>query len=108
MLERILSSGGFGRVLTSTDSTEVLELCERERPDLLLLDLAMPAPDGFAVLELLQPQLATDPPLRVLVLSGHDHPAIERRALGLGAAGAIAKTAGRDQLLERLDALLAG
>ena len=108
LLERILTSGGFGRVLTSTNPREVLELCEREQPDLLLLDLTMPDPDGFAILEQLAPRLAAEPPLRVLVLSGHEHPAIERRARALGAAGAIGKTAGRDELLERLDAILAG
>jgi len=107
-LERILTSGGFGRVLTSTNPREVLQLCEREQPDLLLLDLTMPDLDGFAILEQLAPRLAAEPPLRVLVLSGHEHPAIERQAMALGAAGAIGKTAGRDELLERLDAILAG
>lgn len=107
LIERILVSGGFGRVLTSTTSTEVVELCKRERPDLLLLDLNMPRPDGFAILGELAESIEADPPLRVLVLSGHEHPAIERRARDLGALGAIGKTAGRDQLLARLDEVLA-
>lgn len=108
LLEQVLTVGGFGRVLTSSNPHEVLELCERELPDVLLLDLTMPGLDGFTVLEQLAPRLAAVPPLRVLVLSGHEHPAIERRARALGAVGAMGKTAARAELLERLDAILAG
>ncbi len=107
LIERILDSGGFGRVLTSTSSAEAVEICRRERPELLLLDLTMPDPDGFAVLAELSEQIGGEPPLRVLILSGHEHPAIARRAIDLGATGAIGKTAGRDQLLARLDEILA-
>jgi DNA-binding NarL/FixJ family response regulator len=107
LIQRILGSGGFGRVLTSTSSAEAIQLCRDERPELLLLDLTMPDPDGFAVLEELSDQINGDPPLRVLILSGHEHPAINRRAIDLGAVGAIGKTGGRDQLLARLDEILA-
>lgn len=108
LIQRILESGGFGRVLTSTSSTEAIALCKAESPELLLLDLTMPDPDGFAVLEELAEQIDGEPRLRVLVLSGHEHPAIARRAMDLGALGAIGKTAGRDQLLAKLDEILAG
>lgn len=107
LIQRILGSGGFGRILTSTDSNEAIRLCEEERPELLLLDLTMPDPDGFTVLEALADQIHGDPPLQVLILSGHEHPAINRRAMDLGAVGAIGKTGGRDQLLARLDEILA-
>ena len=108
LIQRILGSGGFGRILTSTDSNEAIRLCEEERPELLLLDLTMPEPDGFTVLEALADQIHGDPPLRVVILSGHEHPAINRRAMDLGAVGAIGKTGGRDQLIARLDEILAG
>lgn len=108
LIQRILASGGFGTVLTSTSSEEAIGICRRERPDLLLLDLTMPAPDGFAVLAELEDQINGEPPLRVVILSGHEHPAISRRAIDLGAAGAIGKTGGRDQLLAKLDEILAG
>ena len=107
LIQRILDSGGFGSVLTSTSSAEAIEICRREQPELLLLDLTMPDPDGFAVLTELADQVRADPPLRVLILSGHEHPAIARRAMDLGAVGAIGKTAGRDKLLAALDEVLA-
>jgi CheY-like chemotaxis protein len=107
LIQRILSSGGFGRILPSTSSAEAIEICRRELPDLLLLDLTMPDPDGFAVLSELSELIRGEPPLRVLILSGHEHPAIARKAMDLGAVGAIGKTVGRDQLLARLDEILA-
>ena len=108
LIVRILESGGFQRVISTTSSAEVIEINDRERPDVILLDLTMPDPDGFTILEELsvRPKAETMP--RILVLSGHEHPAIERRAIDLGAIGAIAKTAGRDEILERLDATLFG
>ncbi len=107
LIQRILVSGGFGQILTSTSSAEAVQICRDERPELLLLDLTMPDPDGFAVLEALSDQIQGDPPLQVLILSGHEHPAINRRAMDLGAVGAIGKTGGRDELLARLDEILA-
>ena len=94
-------------MLASTNSAEAIEICRQERPELLLLDLTMPDPDGFAVLAELAEQITGEPPLRVLILSGHEHPAIARRAMDLGAVGAIGKTAGRDKLLAKLDEVLA-
>ena len=107
LIVRILESGGFERVFSTTSSAEAVEICDREHPDLMLLDLTMPDPDGFAILEELAGRADGTLP-SVLVLSGHEHPAIERRALALGATGAIAKTAGRDEILSRLDATLFG
>jgi len=106
LIVRILESGGFGKVIFTTSSAEAIQICDRERPDLMLLDLTMPDPDGFAILKELAGRGVESP--RILVLSGHEHPAIERRAVDLGAEGAIAKTAGRDEILERLDATLFG
>jgi CheY-like chemotaxis protein len=106
MLTRILSDGGFGEVEASTDSSEVARLIEASRPDLLLLDLTMPGLDGFAVLEGIRDAVAGEPPLRVIVLTGHEHPAIARRAADLGASAVVGKTTPRGQLLESIDAVL--
>lgn len=104
LLVRILERGGFGRVNSTTRSHEVIDLVESERPDLLLLDVSMPEPNGFELLE----RIADLPERPVtVVLTGHEHPSIERRALELGAAAMVGKTTSREVLLERLDAALA-
>jgi len=49
---RMLASSGRGyRVLTAADGREALSILREERPDVLLLDLAMPEMDGFQLLE---------------------------------------------------------
>lgn len=105
LLMRILEGAGFGRVISTTDSAEVVTLCERERPDLLVLDLAMPEPTGFEILESLK-SVEGRPP--TVVLSGHEHPAIARQATELGATAVLAKTTPREQMVEVFSAALAG
>jgi len=103
LLVRMLSTGGFGRVLSTSASADVVQLCERERPDFLVLDLAMPEPNGFALLEALTELIRGEPPLRVAILTGHEHPTIVQRALELGACGVVSKTLPRAELVARLE-----
>src|SRR4051812_31882750 len=62
------------------DGTEALRLVEEERPDLIILDIVMPEPDGLRVLN----RIKTDPRLNttvVVMLSARGEP--EDMALGL-------------------------
>ena len=104
LLLRILESGGYKRIACTTESREVLPLCVEHRPDLLLLDVSMPSPNGFEILEALG---TADPPRpTVVILTGHEHPAIERQARELGAAAVIGKTTSMRDLLAELDRVL--
>lgn len=47
------------RTLEAYSGAEGLQAARRERPDLILLDLVMPDPDGWRVLSLLQGDAAT-------------------------------------------------
>ncbi len=105
LLVRILERGGYGSIHCTTQSTEVLSLCRVHEPDLLLLDVSMPTPNGFEILEELRE--TGDLSVVVVMLTGHDHPSIERKAIELGAAAVIGKTVLMDDLLKRLDEVLA-
>jgi threonine synthase len=63
LIRRILQSQGDFEIFEAVDGRDALELINRERPDLIILDLMMPEVDGFAVLEKLrsQPETATIP-----------------------------------------------
>ena len=62
----------------------------RERPvDLLILDLSMPEPDGFAILQKLH---AVRPGLRILVISGYLQGQLLPAAEVFGATGTLSKT----------------
>jgi threonine synthase len=51
LIRRILQSQGDFDIFEAVDGREAIELVNRERPDLVILDLMMPEVDGFAVLE---------------------------------------------------------
>lgn len=56
LLAEVLAAEGY-RVLQTLDGQEALDLCEREHPDLVLLDLMMPGLDGFDVALRLQSRM---------------------------------------------------
>ena len=47
LLEALLTSRGYD-VLSASDGAAALELIASDKPDLVLLDVLMPAPDGYA------------------------------------------------------------
>lgn len=84
---------------------ELLVLLESEAVDVVLLDVRMADMSGLDVLETIGASL---PQVRVLMLSMHDEPAYVRRAIELGAAGYLLKSAGREELLAAIRAVADG
>lgn len=86
------------RTVLACDGYSALALAQKERPDLIVLDLGLPAGDGYAVLRHLQQfaQLATIP---VIVLTARDPQANEKRTLEAGAVAFFQKPADNDELL---------
>jgi CheY-like chemotaxis protein len=66
-LVRKLQTTGF-TILEAGDGQEGLNLAQKEKPDLILLDLILPLMDGITVLEKLRADEATRP-IPVIVLS---------------------------------------
>lgn len=91
----ILEDEGYS-VLTGEDALVGLELLERERPDLVLLDVWLPRMGG---LEALSEFKKTKPELEVVVISGHATIDMAVRALKLGAFDFIEKPLSIDRLL---------
>ncbi len=73
-----------------------------DRPDLVLLDLAMPGPDGFTVAG--QIRAAGDAP--IIVVSGESSEGAKVKALGIGADDYLVKPFGRAELLARIAAVM--
>ena len=78
--------------VNAADGYSAIAQAYKERPDLIILDLGLPAGDGFVVLDRLQrdDKLSTIP---VVVLTAQDPQSSEGRALGLGAAAFFQKPA---------------
>lgn len=84
-----LQNKGF-QVLTASSGEEALSLCQRNRPELLLLDAMMPEMDGFQVCSELRslPQFA-DLPI-IIITARHDNESVDR-AFNVGAEEYITK-----------------
>ncbi len=93
VLTRMLNRTGLTEVHATTDSLEGLAMFGRVAPDLVLLDLHMPEPDGFQVLERIRGQEGEEEAtvVPVVMLTGDQDQALRIRALGLGANDFLVK-----------------
>lgn len=92
----------FEVVGSAGDGIQALELADKLRPDVILLDLAMPVLDGLAALPGLRERL---PEARIVVFSGFEEQALVERALEAGADAYVEKGTSVLQLVARLRAL---
>ncbi len=102
---RDLAAAGFDVVAVAASGGEALARFHRERPQLVVLDLQIPAPDGVAVTAEI---LAEDPSARVLVLSASGEQGDVLAAVKAGATGYLVKSASREQLLDAVRRVAAG
>jgi len=83
----------------ATSAAEAIAAVGVLRPDVLLLDIAMP---GLGGMEALPEIVRAAPETRVLMLSMHDDPAYVDRAFGAGAAGYLVKGAADTELVHAI------
>jgi CheY-like chemotaxis protein len=99
-----LRASGYATAFAA-DGVTAISMARKERPELILLDLGLPAGDGFQVLERLKinTELAHIP---VIVLSARDAEGNERRAVKAGAAAYLQKPVDDEDLLEAISTAL--
>jgi DNA-binding response OmpR family regulator len=90
------------RVLEAADGREALRLLYAQRPMLVLLDVSMPALDGWEVLQRIRE--VSDVPVLMLTVRGAELDRV--RGLRSGADDYVPKPFGRQELLARVEALL--
>ena len=88
MLRYSLEEEGFS-VLSAENGEVAIEKIEKEKPDLVLLDILMPKVDGFAVLEHLQEHKIRVP---VVITSNLGHQDDVDKCMKLGAKDYIIKS----------------
>jgi two-component system KDP operon response regulator KdpE len=84
--------------INACDGYSAIALAQKEKPHLIILDLGLPAGDGFSVLKNLQqfPALSGIP---VIVLTARDPDGNEKRSLGSGAVAFFQKPADNEELM---------
>lgn len=87
------------------DGVSAAELVERIQPDVLLLDLEMPAGGGLEALRRIR---ALDVPTAVLVITMHEDDNSVVTAIEAGARGYVSKSADRNELERAIAACAAG
>ena len=100
-LRAALESHGY-EVRAAPSGAAALQACASERPDVVLLDLAMPGLDGVDVCR----RLRTWSQIPILVLSARVQEAEKVRALDAGADDYVTKPFGTEELLARIRAAL--
>lgn len=101
LLRRILEPEGFN-VSTAGDGVRGMALLEENKPDLVLLDVMMPGPDGYEILKRIR-QVSTVPVIMVTARCEVDSIG---RALGLGADDYVRKPFLPLELVARVKAKL--
>lgn len=104
MLRIILTRAGFDVVGEGADGQAGIEAVAARRPDLILLDLAMPVMDGLTALPHLR---LLAPEAKIVVFSGFGGGELAARALDTGADDYLEKGASARQIVDRLRGITA-
>jgi len=89
----------------ATTGAQAIDLADRLRPDVVLMDLRMPEVDGVAATARIREQ---HPEVHVLVLTTYDTDADILKAIEAGATGYLLKDATRDELFRAVRAAATG
>lgn len=100
----LLKSNGYDTSFAA-DSLAAISEARKQQPDLIVLDLGLPAGDGFVVLERFRSNTALAM-IPVVVVSARDIHANKERALKAGAKAYIQKPWNDDELLATIQQLL--
>jgi two-component system, NarL family, response regulator NreC len=96
---------GWQVVGEASDGHEAQRLALELQPDIVLLDITMPGPDGIQVTRQLTASL---PRARILILTLHEGVSMLREALAAGAAGYIVKRAVDVELISAINTVARG
>lgn len=104
-VERDLTQAGLDVVGVASNGKDALARFPAIQPDVVVLDLQIPAPNGI---EVTAEVMRLDPSIRVLVLSASGESADVLAAVKAGATGYLVKSASREDLLDAVHRVAEG
>ena len=87
LCRRVLEKAGH-RVLTASDGQEAVNIASADRPDIILMDVAMPGMDGLEAMRLIRERI---PGMTIVVASAHSMASDRERFLAAGADDVLSK-----------------
>mgnify|MGYP002627208833 CR=1 FL=1 len=103
---RLIEESKAARVVAIAGTIgDTAQLLEQKRPDLLLLDVAMPDGDGIDAIKRF---VAICPDMRVVVLTIYAEPSVVQRAVANGANGYLLKNVKAEELIHALTTVAKG
>lgn len=99
-----LQSKGYQTVV-AFDGAQGIFMAHKERPHLIILDIRMPAGDGFSVAEKLRESKSTSE-IPIIFLTGSPELHAEEKAMALGARFYIKKPYDPEELLDAIERAL--
>ena len=88
IVQIILAKSGY-QILTASSGKAAVEVCSKEQPDLVLMDINMPDLDGFASIQLLRSSGYINP---VIMLTASENEEDRAKAKSIGCVDYILKT----------------
>ena len=104
-LASLLAGTDIGIIGEAANGKDTLRLAQKDKPDVILLDIRMQDGDGLATLEKLRAKV---PESKVVMLSTYDNPTYIARAVALGASDYVLKGSPREDLIATIQAAAAG
>lgn len=105
-VKALLEKSGHYRVVGEAENAETtIELLEKLRPELAILDIGLPGRSGLETIYQIKERGL---PTRVVVFTMYDDPAKMKQALAAGAVGYILKSSSPEVLLDELQRIMAG
>ena len=102
MIADILKQGGYKNIVKAGSVHEALEVFQREKPDMAVLDVMLPDGDGFRLFQ----RMIEQSDIPILFLSAKDEDRDRLFGLGLGADDYITKPFLPPELVLRVGAIL--
>jgi DNA-binding NarL/FixJ family response regulator len=105
LMTLLAAQAGIEPVATAADGEEAVALCDRHRPDVVLMDLRMPRLDGVEATRRIR---AAHPRTEIVVLTTYADDDSILAALQAGARGYLTKDAGAAEIARAVQAAAAG
>lgn len=99
MIKDILEKNGFEVVGEASNGLKAVELYEKEKPDVVTMDITMPDMDGIEAVKAIK---ASDPAAKVIMCSAMGQQSMVMDAIRAGAKDFIVKPFQADRVLEAI------